>query len=172
MKATKDPKASSRSMLVRGALAVVYISVMALAFVSGKGHEILLDNKDSEDGSVKAIENLVVSVDGLEPIDMPTGIRDSVKVHGQKHRVEFRINDQKTVKTVSVPVGEDMLLLSLPKLWAGKAAVMPFVPLDTPPPPPEPSPNINDPVAPVGPLGVPATPGAPAAPGAPPVLVP
>jgi hypothetical protein len=166
-----EPQTKTRRLIVRALLVVVYASVMMVAFVLGKGHTILLDNKDSADGSVKAFESVTVSVDGQEPLEFMSGDRDQVKVRSQWHSIEVTVNEQKTVKKFTVPLGLDMALLSIPKLLAGvEPALVPFVLADQPPPPADPDAgNSNEftspggtPEAPVAPA-VPVTP-APAAP--------
>lgn len=136
----------SRRMFVRAGLLVVYVAVMALAFNLGKGHTVLLDNKDSEDGSVKAIESMTVSVNGGEPIEFMSGDRDIAKVRAQWHTIKIDINGQVVEKKFTVPLGQDMVLLSIPKLLAGQEpAVVPFVVENEPPPPEEPA--VEDPAA-------------------------
>ena len=123
----------TRRMLVRGVLVVVYVGFMALAFYLGKGHTILLDNKD--DGSVKAFENVSVSVDGEEPIEFMSGDRDMTKVRAQRHTIKININGKIVEKKINVPVGMEMALVSIPKLVAGvEPYVTPFVPMDQPAP--------------------------------------
>lgn len=145
-----------RRLAVRAGLLVVYVAVMALAFTMGKGHTVLLDNKDSEDGSVKAIESMTLSVNGGEPMEFMAGDRDMAKVRAQWHTIKIDINGQVVEKKFTVPLGEDMVLLSIPKLLAGQEpAVVPFVVENEPPPPEEPA--AEDPAA--------TAPAAPAAPG-------
>ena len=170
--AVMDPKVKGRRLLVRIALGVVYVALLAFVFVFGKGHTLILDNKDSEDGSVKAIESLTVSVDGQEPIDLSAGDRDMAKVRGQGHRVDITAKDSQMVEhRITVPLSEDMLLLSLPKLLAGvNPAVIPFVAKDVAPPAGETTGNNNaftsptDPNAPPEPNATPAGPATPATP--------
>ncbi len=171
-----NPKTKTRRLLVRSVLVLVYAGLIGFVFVFGKGHTIILDNKDSDDGSVKAIESLTVVVDGQDPIDLQAGDRDMAKVRGQGHWVEITAKDsQKVERRIKVPLGEEMLLLSLPKLLAGvQPAVIPFVVQDVTPPADETSGNSNaftspdavDPNAAAAPAA-PAVPGAPAAPVAP-----
>ncbi|MGA2082176.1 MAG: DUF6672 family protein [Holophaga sp.] len=167
------PKVRTRRLIVRAALCVVYVCLVGLVFALGKGHTIILDNKDAEDGSVKAIESLSISVDGQEPIDLQAGDRDMAKVRGQGHKVEVTVMDgQKVENRIRVPLGEELVLLSIPKLMAGvKPAVVPFVPKEDATPPDQgtnsnafTSPDAN---APAQPGGAPAQPGAPAAPAKP-----
>jgi hypothetical protein len=114
-----DPKVRRRRLLVRAALVLVYAGLMGLVFVRGKGH---------------TIQTLTVSVDGQEPIDLAAGERDQAKVQGQGHRVVITVKGQKVERRITVPLSEEMLLLSLPKLLAGvQPAVTPFVPPEAPP---------------------------------------
>lgn len=158
----------SRRTLVRAALLVVYAAIMMAAFIFGKGHTILLDNKDSEDGSIKAFENVTVSVDGQEPMEFASGDRDMAKVHSQWHTVKLVSNGQTTEKKITVPIGTDMLLLSIPKLAAGvEPAVIPFVPKDQPKPADDSAGNNNSFTSPGGPTDAPVIPGTAPAPVAP-----
>jgi len=167
--AAKDPKVKQRRLLVRAALVLVYAGLIGLVFVVGKGHTLIIDNKDSDDGSVKAIESLTVSVDGQEPIDLMAGDRDMAKVRGQGHLVEITVKDgQKVQNRISVPLGEDVLLLSLPNLLAGvKPAVIPFVAKDVATPADDQGGNSNAFTSPDAPGTAPAVPGVPAVPPAP-----
>lgn len=159
-----EPKTKTRRMLVRGILIVVYAGLMMVAFVFGKGHTVLLDNKDSEDGTVKAFEEVTVSVDGQEPIDFMSGDRDIAKVRAQWHSIEITVNGQKSVKKFTVPLGLETALLSIPKIVAGiEPALIPFVQADEPPPPVDPNAgNSNEFTSPGGTPEAPGAPGAPA----------
>ena len=159
-----EPKSKNRRRIVRGILLVAYASVMMGAFMLGKGHTILLDNKDSSDGTVKAFESVTVSVDGQEPIEFMSGDRDMAKVRAQWHTIEVTVNGKKTVKKITLPLGQDILLLSIPKLVAGvEPALIPFVAADEPPPPADPDAgNSNEFTSPGGTPEVPVVPGAPA----------
>ena len=175
MSTVMDPKVKSRRLAVRLGLVLVYAVFIWGVFSYGKGHTLFIDNKDSEDGSIKAAESLSVSVDGQEGIELAAGDRDMARIQGQSHRVVITLKDgQKVEKRITVPLNEDALLVSLPKLLAGQPAVIKFVPLEAVAPADEGNNNAftspTDPNALVIP-GVPALPGAPAAPtkpGAPP----
>jgi len=160
-----DSSLKTRRLVVRGGLLVVYALLIAVSFVLGRGHTVLLDNKDSEDGSVKAIESFTVSVNGQEPMEFMSGDRDMTKVRSQWHTLVVDVNGQKTEKKFKVPIGEDMVLLSIPKLLAGvEPAVVPFVPQVEPAPAGEPAGNDNQFTSPGGTPEVPEAPVAPPAP--------
>ncbi len=128
-----DPKIRKRRLIVRCAALALYIGLIVLAFMGGKGHTLLVDNKDAEDGSYKAFpDGLSVSVDGREPIAFEFGVdRDMVKLIGQSHTLKIEgLPDGKTVvRQIRLPVGAEMLLVSVPRLMAGlKPDVEVFVP--------------------------------------------
>lgn len=166
----KDPKVKTRRLFVRGLLIAVYGLFIAVTMFFGKGHTLLIDNKDSEDGTVKAIESMTVSVNGEEPVEYMSGDRDMTKVRAQWHTLKIDINGQVVEKKITIPVGQDMVLVSIPKLMAGvEPAVVPFVLADEPPPAEEPAGNENaftSPDASEAPAA-PAAPETPAAPAAP-----
>jgi len=111
----------NRSFVVRSILVLVYIAVVIIMLMTGKRHTILIDNKDSEDGSILAIDGMSVQIDSQEAWEYYPGDRDKAVVQGQKHKVKVEIfADGKIVESVfSVPLGQDMVLLEVPKLIAG-----------------------------------------------------
>jgi hypothetical protein len=121
---------AARRLAVRVALIAVFIGLAALAFLTGKGHTILVDNKDAEDGSVQAIDGVMVAVDRQEALELYAGDRDKAAVMGQVHTVSIEViaDGTKVVRKIRLPIGEEMLLLSVPKLAAGREpALVPFV---------------------------------------------
>ncbi len=119
-----------RRLAVRAALVAVFVGLTALAFLAGKGHTILVDNKDAEDGSVQAFDGVLVTIDRQEALEMYLGDRLAASVMGQSHTVAIEdINaSMKVERKIRLPVGEEMLLLSVPKLAFGlELAVVPFV---------------------------------------------
>jgi hypothetical protein len=117
-----DKKTAVRRILVRGGLVAVYAALIALVFVTGKSHTILVDNKDRAEGPFQAIDGVLVSIDGREPLELYKGDRDMVKVKGQKLRVTVEpiTGGEKKTAELSIPMDVDMLLLSVPMLSAGR----------------------------------------------------
>jgi hypothetical protein len=131
------PRVPARRLVVRGALVAVFVVLTALVFILGKGHTLLIDNKDAEDGSVQAIDGVMVAVDRQEPLELYSGDRDKALVMGQAHTVSIQIIDDGTTvrKRIRLPIGGELLLLSIPRLAAGlEPAVIPFVAPPAPPP--------------------------------------
>jgi hypothetical protein len=161
-----DPKIKRRRSLVRGGLIIAYVLLMALVFVLGKSHTIIIDNKDSVDKSAAAIDGILVSVDGQEPLELYAGDRDIVKVKGQRHKLSIEpvAGGEKTETSLSVPMDEDMLILSVPKFANRQPGFLePFVQRDEPRPADEQVGNTNaftspDAVLPASPDTAPVTP--------------
>jgi hypothetical protein len=110
-------------------LLAVYLGLIILLFVSGRAHVVLLDNKDTE--TAEAPDGVLVSVNGGEELELYRGDRDKATVQGRSMRVRLEVFADGTVveKRLRLPLGQDMLLLSLPALLAGSEPVLlPFVP--------------------------------------------
>jgi hypothetical protein len=125
------PDTFARRLIVRAALLAAFVGLATLAFVTGKGHTLLIDNKDAEDGSVQAIDGVMVSVDRQEALELYRGDRDKAVVKGQAHTISIEViaDGTKIRKRIRLPIGRETLLLSVPKLAAGlEPSVVPFVP--------------------------------------------
>jgi hypothetical protein len=124
-------KTPLRRVVVRSCLIVVYVALMVIAFVFGKGHTLLVDNKDVEGmANLTAFDDVVVGVDSQKTSELASGDRDMFKVQGQRHRITLDIMGQadKVVKDITLPLNQNMVVLSLPKLVAGvEPAIGPFV---------------------------------------------
>ena len=120
----KNPK-----VLVRSILILLYVALLVLMLLTGKRHTILIDNKDAEDGSYLAIDGMSVQIDKLESAEYYPGDRDRALVNGQKHTIRVEIfADSKVIESsFTVPLGQDMVLLSVPKLISGiEPYIVPF----------------------------------------------
>jgi len=112
----KNPK-----VLVRSILLLIYVAVLVIMLLTGKRHTILIDNKDAGDGSYLAIDGMSVQIDKQEAAEYYPGDRDRALVNGQKHTIKVEIfSDGKIFESsFALPLGQDMVLLSVPKLVAG-----------------------------------------------------
>ena len=116
-----DPK-SARKWAIRSALALVYIALAVLLFVTGRGHTILVDNKADPAGAYPALKAAVVSIDRLKAMEFYPGDRDKFVVQGQRHRIKVKAlapGSQEREFEFRVPLGQDMSLLSVSRLMAG-----------------------------------------------------
>jgi len=125
-------KGSRKRLIVRSALVAVYVALLVLMLLMGKRHTILIDNKEAEDGSYAAIDGMSVQIDSLESAEYYPGDRDKAVVNGQRHTIKVEIFAESKVveQSFTVPFGQDMLILSVPKLVAG---ITPYVETFVPP---------------------------------------
>jgi hypothetical protein len=116
----------TRRFWIRIAAIAVVLLVAVLMFWIGKQHTILLDNKTLEvDGrTYKAFSIVEVQVDKEDRLELAARDRDMAVVTNQSHRITVWYTDdnyEEVVKTwkFSVPLGESMILLSIPALVGG-----------------------------------------------------
>lgn len=108
-----------RRAAFRAALAAAYLAAAAWAFVGGRGHTILLDNRSAEDGSYAAFRAVEASVNGGEIQRLAMRERVKAVAVGQRLRVKASANGRAFEGEARIPFGEDIILVSLPKLAAG-----------------------------------------------------
>ena len=113
--------------LVKIGLIIAYLCIMALMFLFGRSHTVLIDNK-SVPGGVKAIDGCAISFGGDKPIEMFKGDRDKIMLRGQTHRVTVSFFDGREDVTgiISIPLFEDAVLVSIPVFVSGGNAVSRF----------------------------------------------
>jgi len=145
---TIAPQVRRRRLLIRAGLLAVYAGLMALAFVTGKAHIVLIDNKDTQE--VEGLDGVLVAVNGGEELELYRGDRDKITVRGLALRVRIELFDGSSAeKSLRLPVGQDMLLLSIPALLADSdKALEPFVPTNVAPPPEEEEPVTSGDLSP------------------------
>ncbi|GAK60964.1 hypothetical protein U27_00862 [Candidatus Vecturithrix granuli] len=120
-------------------IALAFVVVLAVfLFWIGKGHTLLLDNKEiKRDGQKLKAERLVqVIINDQEPVEVKSGIRKAAKdvVAGPWHSIKIEVLDRQknVVKTVEKKFSlglNDMFVLSIPALLAENADwIEPFEP--------------------------------------------
>ena len=109
------------TLVVRSVVAAVYVLLTVCMFVTGRSHTVLIDNHAAEDGSYKAIKSMTVTVNHNPPSEFMKGDRDKFTVKGQKLSIRVQTIDGSidTVYTLKIPLKEDSVLVSVPKLAAG-----------------------------------------------------
>ena len=129
---TSKRKVPLRRTLVRAALILVYVGLMVLVFVLGKGHTLLVDNKDVAGTDLRAYSLVKITVDNLKPSEETKGDRDMFKIKGQRHKIVLEVpgDPNKIVRYVTIPMGSEIVLLSIPKLAAGQDPFETFVPAE------------------------------------------
>ena len=113
--------------LVKIGLIIAYLCIMALMFLLGRSHTVLIDN-NSIPGGVSAVDGCTISFGGDKPIEMFKGDRDKIMLRGQTHRVTVSFFDgrEDVTGTISIPLFEDAVLVSIPAFVSGGNAVTRF----------------------------------------------
>ena len=113
--------------MVKIGLVIGYVLIMALMFLFGRSHTVLIDNK-SVPGGGSAIDGCTISFGGDKPIEMFKGDRDKIMLRGQTHRVTVSFFDgrEDVTGTISIPLFEDAVLVSIPAFISGGNAVSRF----------------------------------------------
>lgn len=113
--------------MVKIGLVIGYVLIMALMFLFGRSHTVLIDN-NSIPGGVSAIDGCTISFGGDKPIEMFKGDRDKILLRGQTHRVTVSFFDgrEDVTGTISIPLFEDAVLVSIPAFISGGNAVSRF----------------------------------------------
>ncbi|MCX7776169.1 MAG: hypothetical protein N2067_08725 [Spirochaetaceae bacterium] len=118
---TVDAATRTRRLVIRGVLLALYLGLMVLMIFTGRRHTILIDNKDTTDGSYEAINGMEVSIDRQEPSEYWPGDRDKAIVQGQRHTIKVSVFDDGTevAKSFTVPLWTDIVIISVPKMLKG-----------------------------------------------------
>lgn len=113
--------------LVKIGLIIAYLCIMALMFLLGRSHTVLIDNNNIP-GGVSAVDGCTISFGGDKPIEMFKGDRDKIMLRGQTHRVTVSFFDgrEDVTGTISIPLFEDAVLVSIPAFISGGNAVSRF----------------------------------------------
>lgn len=113
--------------LVKIGLIIAYLCIMALMFLLGRSHTVLIDN-NSIPGGVSAVDGCTILFGGDKPIEMFKGDRDKIMLRGQTHRVTVSFFDgrEDVTGTISIPLFEDAVLVSIPAFISGGNAVSRF----------------------------------------------
>ena len=114
------------TLIIRSSVAAVYILLTVCMFVTGRSHTVLIDNHAAEDGSYKAIKSMTVTVNHNPPSEFMKGDRDKFTIKGQKLSIKVQSFDGTIddVYTLKIPLKEDSVLVSVPKLTAGLDGAM------------------------------------------------
>jgi hypothetical protein len=113
-----------KRMVIRGGLFLAWLLLGTLLFITSRGHTLLIDNRDFE--NVEAPDLITVYVDRGGGVEYFRGDRDRLTLVGSKHRilVEFSDGSPPFEGDFTLPIRDDMYLLSVPKIING---IEPFV---------------------------------------------
>ena len=117
---------NKKRKLIRAGIVVVWLSLGTLIFISSRGHSLLLDNRNVEMPEIRAPDEVIVSIDGMDGKNLFRGDRDRLSVKGSKHSIKVEFKDGKIPfeGDFVLPIKDDMYILSVPKMING---VDPFV---------------------------------------------
>lgn len=133
-----------RRLIVRTGCVILVIGVAVWMYFLGRQHTVLVDNRAVEQaaGTIQALSVVEVRVDGQKDIELYPRDRDQFIVTGQRHTITMKFadssyNDVEIVRSFSIPLEQDMVLISLPLLADSPDAdqsvwLSPFEPLVTP----------------------------------------
>ena len=81
-----------RGNCIRAALVLLWIGLGALLFTVYRGHTLLVDNRNTDEG-LRAPDLITVSVDGGKGLEFFRGDRDRFAVTGARHRIRIEFSD-------------------------------------------------------------------------------
>ncbi len=115
------PAIKTRRLMVKAGLLVLYIALTLFVFINGRSHTFLIDNKSLDDGAIPAMRRVKVFIDNQKPIELYARDRELLMVRGQGHRIRIETQDpaSRLEAKFSVPFGDDMVLISVPKMASG-----------------------------------------------------
>lgn len=122
-------KRQTGAMVARCAIAICYLLLAVAMFLTGRTHTLLVDNKGSQEGLYEAVDGMEVRVDGGAPEEMLRNDRSRFTVKGQRVTLSIEFFDGREGQefTVRIPLLQDTVLLSVPRLLAGvEPALEPF----------------------------------------------
>ncbi len=108
-------------LAIRGGLVLCYLLLALAMFLTGRTHTLLVDNKGGQDGTYRAVNGMTVRVNGGAPEEMLRNDRILLTVKGQRIRldVEFFDGSPRREFALKIPLFQDTVLLSVPRLLAG-----------------------------------------------------
>jgi hypothetical protein len=115
-----------RRLLVRLALVLVWFLLGSTIFIFNRGHTLLVDNRNLQEEGIRAPDMIAVSIDGGYPLEFFRGDRDRYTLGGSTHRIRIEFSDGTAPfeGAFTLPIRDDMYILSVPKMLNG---IEPFV---------------------------------------------
>jgi hypothetical protein len=115
-----------RMAVIRAALIVLWIGIGVVLFIFSRGHALLVDNRNLQDEGIRAPDLVTVFVDNQNGLEFFRGDRDRFQVAGSNHRIYVEFSDGRppVEKAFTLPIKDDMYILSVPRMISG---IEPFV---------------------------------------------
>jgi hypothetical protein len=108
-----------RVVFIRAALVLAWIVLGTALFITGRGHSLLVDNKDTAE--LPAPDLITVFIDGGPGFDYFRGDRDRISITGSRHRIRIEFGDGSPAfeREFVLSIKNDMYVLSIPKMLHG-----------------------------------------------------
>jgi hypothetical protein len=121
-----DVRIRRRRLIIRACLLTLWAALGAVLFVVYRGHTLLVDNRNVEDPAIRAPDLITLSIDQGRGIEFFRGDRDRFSLRGSEHRIRIEFSDGTPPfeGPFTLPLRDDMYLLSVPKMIRG---VEPFI---------------------------------------------
>jgi hypothetical protein len=118
--------AGKRRNIIRAAFIILWIGLGVILFIFNRGHALLVDNRNLQDEGIRAPDLITVFVDNQNGLEFFRGDRDRFQVAGSNHRISIEFSDGRPPfeGTFTLPIKDDMYILSVPKMISG---IEPFV---------------------------------------------
>jgi hypothetical protein len=115
-------KIRRRRLIFRGGLLVLWVALAAALFVVYRGHTLLVDNRDGENPASRAPDLITLWIDRERGLEFFRGDRDRFSLRGSNHwiRIEFSDGTPPFEGSFTLPLKDDMYLLSIPKMIQGE----------------------------------------------------
>jgi hypothetical protein len=109
--------ANFQKKIIQAAMILLWIGLGIIIFVNFRGHTLIVDNRNTEEG-LRAPDLITVSVDGGKGLEFFRGDRDRFAVTGSRHRIRIEFSDGTPPfeREFRLPIRADMYILSIPKM--------------------------------------------------------
>jgi hypothetical protein len=110
-----------RRIIIRLILVLLWIGCGVLLFIFNRGHTLLVDNRNLENPELRAPDMITVFIDNQSGLEFFRGDRDRFQVAGTNHRIYIEFSDGAPPfeSAFSLPIRDDVYILSIPGLMAG-----------------------------------------------------
>jgi hypothetical protein len=107
-----------RRLLIRALICVLWISLGLVIFIVCRGHTLLVDNRNIEEGAIRAPDLITVFIDKGKGVEFFRGDRDRFTLRGSNHRIRVEFtNGQPPFETAfTLPIRDDAYILSVPRM--------------------------------------------------------
>jgi hypothetical protein len=118
-----------RHLIIWGLILALWVALGAVLFVVYRGHTLLVDNRNVEDPAIRAPDLITVSIDQGWGMEFFRGDRDRYILRGSDHRIRIEFSDGRPPfeSAFTLPLKDDMYLLSIPKMLEGAPFLEVFV---------------------------------------------